>query len=104
MQWKGGRANTGCRSSAPQESRGSQAVGGEYEASGLSRVDFCQKQGLSLPRWPAIGSGRRKRPGGREPLGGGEGVRRPPVQEGGASSGLAVALPSGRRIEIGREF
>jgi len=27
-----------------------------------------------------------------------------PVQEDGASSGLAVALPSGRRIEIGRGF
>jgi hypothetical protein len=27
-----------------------------------------------------------------------------PVLEGGASSGLAVALPSGRRIEIGRGF
>jgi hypothetical protein len=26
------------------------------------------------------------------------------VQEDGASSGLAVALPSGRRIEIGRGF
>jgi hypothetical protein len=26
MQWKGGRANTGCRSSAPQESRGSLLV------------------------------------------------------------------------------
>ena len=27
-----------------------------------------------------------------------------PMQEDGGSSGLAVALPSGRRIEIGRGF
>ena len=77
----------------------------EYEAGGLSQVEFCRKQGLSLAtlaryrkrrpqvspapgdRWVAVevSSGRRR-------------------LESGASSGLAVALPGGRRIEVGCGF
>jgi hypothetical protein len=77
----------------------------EYEASGLSQVEFCRKQGLSLAtlaryrKWRAQGNpaaGNRwvevKESAGR------------PALEGGASSGLAVALPGGRRIEVGRGF
>ena len=77
----------------------------EYETSGLSRVEFCRKQGLSLAtlaryrkrraqgspapgdRWVAVEvSGGRPRP------------------ESGAGSGLAVALAGGRRIEVGCGF
>ena len=73
-----------------------------YETSGLSHIEFCRKQGLSLAtlaryrkrraqgspapgdRWVAVEvSGGRPRP------------------DSGASSGLAVALPGGRRIEVG---
>ena len=77
----------------------------EYEASGLNRVEFCRKQGLSLAtlaryrkRQAQDGSafGNRWLPvevsAGRPALGGP------------ASSGLAVALPGGRRIEVGRGF
>ena len=77
----------------------------EYEASGLSQVEFCQEQGLSL----ATLARYRKRQTQGSPAAGNrwvevkESVGRL-VQEDGASSGLAVALPSGRRIEIGRGF
>ena len=77
----------------------------EYEASGLSQVEFCREQGLSLATLaryrkrqtqgsPAAGSRwvEVKESAGRSALGGP------------AGSGLAVALPSGRRIEIGRGF
>ena len=77
----------------------------EYEASGLSQVEFCQKQGLSL----ATLARYRKRQAQGSPATGNRWVE---VKESAghpalgipASSGLAVALPSGRRIEIGRGF
>ena len=77
----------------------------EYEASGLSQVEFCRKQGLSL----ATLARYRKRQAQGSPAAGNrwlevkESAGRS-VLEDGASSGLAVALPSGRRIEIGRGF
>src|ERR1039457_7088031 len=75
----------------------------EYEASGLGRVEFCEKQGLSL----ATLARYRKRQTQGGPAAGNRWVEVKesagrPVQEDGASSGLAVALPSGRRIEIER--
>ena len=77
----------------------------EYEASGLSRVEFCQKQGLSL----ATLARYRKRQTQDSPAAGERWVE---VKESAgrpalgipASSGLAVVLPSGRRIEVGRGF
>jgi hypothetical protein len=77
----------------------------EYEASGLSRVEFCREQGLSL----ATLARYRKRQTQDSPAVGNRWVEVKesagrPMQEDGASSGLAVALPSGRRIEIGRGF
>ena len=77
----------------------------EYEASGLSQVEFCQKHGLSL----ATLARYRKRQTQGSPAAGNRWVEvkecagRPMLKDG-ASSGLAVALPSGRRIEIGRGF
>ena len=77
----------------------------EYEASGLSQVEFCQKHGLSL----ATLARYRKQQTQDSPAAGDRWVE---VKESAgrpalgipASSGLAVALPSGRRIEIGRGF
>ena len=77
----------------------------EYEASGLSRVEFCRKQGLSL----ATLARYRKRHVPGEVVAGNRWVAvevaagRPSLG-GGANSGLAVALPGGRRIEVGRGF
>ena len=75
----------------------------EYEASGLSQVEFCQKQGLSLATLARYR--KRQAQGGAAP-----GNRWVTVEVSGASatlersSGLAVVLPDGRRIEIGRGF
>ena len=77
----------------------------EYEASGLSRVEFCREHGLSL----ATLARYRKRQSQGNPAAGGRWVEVKvcagrSVLEGGASSGLAVALAGGRRIEVGRGF
>ena len=77
----------------------------EYEARGLSRVEFCREHGLSL----ATLARYRKRQSQGSPAAGNRWVEVKvsagrPVLEGGASSGLAVALPGGRRIEVGRGF
>jgi hypothetical protein len=76
----------------------------EYEASGLSQVEFCREQGLSL----ATLARYRKRQTQGSPAGNRwvevkESAGRPALG-GPAGSGLAVALPSGCRIEIGRGF
>lgn len=77
----------------------------EYETGGLSQIEFCRKQGLSLA---TLARYRKQRaqgnpaPGDRwvavEVSGG-----RPRLKSG-ASSGLAVALPGDRRIEVGFGF
>jgi len=74
----------------------------EYGASGLSKVEFCRKQGLSL----ATLARYRKQQGQGNPAAGNRWVE---VKEstglgGPASSGLAVALQSGRRVEVGCGF
>ena len=77
----------------------------DYEASGLSCVEFCRKHGLSL----ATLARYRKRQAQGSPAPGNRWVavevsashRR---LESGAGSGLVVALPGGRRIEVGCGF
>jgi hypothetical protein len=77
-----------------------------YESSGLSRDEFCRQQGLSL----ATLARYRKRQ--RQTQGEAAGNRWLAVEVSGVSaavgsgttSGLAIALPGGRRIEVGREF
>jgi transposase-like protein len=79
-------------------------VAGEYEASGLSRVEFCRKHGLSLA---TLARYRKRAQSKAAP-----GNRWVAVEVAGASStlesrwnsGLAVALPGGRRIEVGCGF
>ena len=77
----------------------------EYEASGLSRVDFCHERGLSLAtlaRYRKRHSQGNAAPGARwlevEVSGSG------PAAESGGASGLTVALKSGRRIEVACRF
>ena len=77
----------------------------EYDTSGLSRTDFCRQRGLSLSTLARY----RKRQAQANAI--------PPVHwleveasgksrapEGGPASGLTVALPGGRRIEVARGF
>ncbi len=76
-------------------------VAGEYEASGLSCVEFCRQHGLSLA---TLARYRKRRVQGQAA----PADRWVAVEVAGASStlasrwnsGLAVALPSGRRIEV----
>ena len=77
----------------------------EYETSGLSQIDFCRKQGVSLAslaryrkRRAQFGSAQGDHWVAVEVSGG------RPTPERGADSGLAVALPGGGRIEVGCGF
>jgi hypothetical protein len=78
-----------------------------YEASGLSRVEFCRQQGLSLSS--LVRYRKRQREAQGAPANGNRWLA---VEVAGASaavgsgvgSGLAVTLPHGRRIEVGRGF
>ncbi|MGH9625750.1 MAG: IS66 family insertion sequence element accessory protein TnpA [Bryobacteraceae bacterium] len=75
----------------------------EYEASGLTRQEFCAKQGLSLATLVRYRKRRRQQ---REPSAGAS--RFFPVELRGTNrangSELAVALAGGRRIEVRRGF
>ena len=78
----------------------------EFEASGLGRTAFCQQKGLSLS---TLARYRKQQQTVGEAA---EGKRWLAVEvAGGAAvagderaSGLAVVLPGGRRIEVGRGF
>ena len=80
----------------------------EYEASGLSRTAFCQQRGLSLSTLSRY-RGRQEQTAGEAAA---EGKRWLAVEVSGSaavaggerSSALAVVLPGGRRIEVGRGF
>ena len=80
----------------------------EYEVSGMSRVEFCRQKGLSL----ATLARYRKRQAQGEAAATASGTRWVTVAlagasaavESGTASGLAVMLPGGRRIEVGRGF
>lgn len=91
----------GRRRSAAEVAR----VVAEYEASGLSRVAFCERKGLSL----ATLARYRKRQAHGEAVAGNRWVAvevsgGSAGQVGGAGSSLAVVLAGGRRIEAGPGF
>jgi hypothetical protein len=77
-----------------------------YESSGLSQVEFCKRQGLSLATLARYRKQQRQQ---GEAATGNRWLR---VEVSGvsaavgieAASGLAVALAGGRRIEVGRGF
>ena len=78
-------------------------MAGEYESSGLSRVEFCRRQGLSLAtlaRYRKRQAQGKAVPGNRWVAVEVAGAKATPL----GSSGLAVALPGDRRIEVGRGF
>ena len=83
------------------------AASAEFEASGLSRGEFCRNRGLKVSTLDAYR--KRRRQAQREATGAARWVA---VQVSGARqpdgdaprSGLAVVLGSGRRIEVERGF
>jgi len=77
----------------------------EYEASGVSRVEFCRRRGISL----ATLARYRKRQGESKTETGNRWIAvevssTAPAVVPATGSGLAVALPGGRRIEVERGF
>jgi hypothetical protein len=76
-----------------------------YEASGLSKVEFCRQQGLSLATLARYR--KRQRQAQEEGAGKNRWLR---VEVSGAAmgngtpSGLTIALGEGRRIEVGCGF
>ena len=79
----------------------------EYEASGLSQVEFCRNQGLSLATLSRYR--RRRSQGAAVPEPGNRWVAVEIANSCAAapsrqSSGLTVALARGRRIEVGQGF
>lgn len=75
-----------------------------YEASGLSKVEFCRQQGLSLA---TLARYRKRQRQAQEETGKNRWVR-VEVSGGamarGTASGLSIALGEGRRIEVGCGF
>lgn len=77
----------------------------DYESSGLGRVEFCRKHRLSLSTLARYR--RRQAQAGVVPKGRWLAVEvsgSDAAVETGASSGLALSLPGGWRIEVGRGF
>lgn len=78
----------------------------EYEASGLSRTEFCRKHAVSLSTLNGHWQRRRERPA--EVAGANlravELCAAGPALRQGQDSGLAVALAGGRRIAVARGF
>jgi hypothetical protein len=75
----------------------------EYETSGMSRVEFCQKHGLALSTLVRYQRRRQEQSEGTNPsrwLA----VELSGPRPAGVSGGLAVVLVGGRRIEVGRGF
>lgn len=83
------------------QAEGEQLVA-EYEASRLSRREFCRQHGIAVG---TLDRYRRRRQAGGEASGRGRWVA---VELSGAnpaaSSGLTVVLSIGRKIEVGRGF
>jgi len=77
----------------------------EYESSGMSRVEFCRKQGVSLA---TLARYRKRQAQGKAETGSGwvavEVSGSGPAPKGKERSGLVVALAGGRRIEVGQGF
>jgi transposase-like protein len=77
----------------------------EYEASGLSRIEFCTKHGLSLSTFSRHRKRRaRQVPSPANPLLAVELSAPSRAAVSAASSALAVALRGGRRIEVSGGF
>jgi len=91
----GGRRRRRSRAEAEQ-------LAAEFEASGMSRTEFCREHGLALSTLAR--HQRRRREEQREDTSCARWVAVELPQPHSAASGLAVVLAGGRRIEVGRGF
>lgn len=77
-------------------------MAGEYEASGLSRQEFCDQRGLPLKTLARYVTRSRREKNGNEGVP--QWVAVEIAARGGNSGELAVVLDGGRRIEVRRGF
>lgn len=75
----------------------------EYETSGLSRTDFCRQRGLSLSTLSRYRK-RQAQASATAPVHWLEVEASGNATGSAGGSGLTVALPGGRRIEVARGF
>jgi hypothetical protein len=93
------------RKRARQRSRAeAEALAAEYEASGLSRQEFCQQCQVALKTLARYLAPRRKRSGAVLPSGFSHLIRVQVEQRKEAESELMVVLIGGRRIAVSRGF
>jgi hypothetical protein len=92
----------GARRRRRSRAQASQLVA-DYEASGLSREEFCRERELALSTLVRYRKRRRQEQGDAAGPNRWVAVELAGAHPAGAS-GLAVALASGRRIEVGRGF
>ena len=76
----------------------------EYEASGMSRQEFCRKHGLAVVTLERYRRRLRKGASGEVGWVAVEVKGHQPAVPQGAWSGLALVLPGGRRIEVAAGF
>ncbi len=74
----------------------------EYEASGISQEEFCQRHGMALSTLARYRKWRRQEQRQGTQPGRWVAVELSPPRSG--DSGLVVVLASGRRVEVGRGF
>jgi hypothetical protein len=76
----------------------------EYEASGLSRQEFCQQRNVAFKTLARYLAQRRKRSGTAAPAASSRLVRVQVESPNGAESELTVIVTGGRRIAVKRGF
>lgn len=78
----------------------------EYQASGVTRTEFCRNHAISLSTLNRYLSRQQSAQAGTVGVNfvAVEVAASRPAETGGQNSGLALALPAGRRIEVARGF
>jgi hypothetical protein len=82
--------------------QGADRIAAEYEASGLSRQEFCDQRGVPLKTLARYLARLRREKDGND--GAPQWVAVEVAGRNGGSGELAVVLDGGRRIEVGRGF
>ena len=76
----------------------------EFEASGLTQREFCERRGVALSTLARYVKRYRQRPAEAEGAPRWVAVEVAKSESGTGGSGLSVVLGEGRRIEVGRGF
>jgi hypothetical protein len=88
----------------PRSRTEAEALAAEYEASGLSRQEFCQQRNVAFKTLARYIVQRRKRAAAAAPSASHRFVRVQVEPSNGAESELTVILTGGRRLAVKRGF